>query len=143
MILCDFEMTQFYIPRQKLLRIVKFLFFFGYMSTPKKQLYIFTMINYVIMNVFSKYEVVSLVWTPFSCQKKCVQKVTKKYETSILTAVKEGLQSYHNICYSRSGNNSVWILKIRKIFWKPSIQDYQNKMAFKLIIFQLFTFLFQ
>ena len=30
---------------------------------------------------------------------------------SILTAVKMGLQKYHDICFSRSGVNQMWILK--------------------------------
>ena len=30
---------------------------------------------------------------------------------SILTAVKTGLQKYHDICFSRSGVNQMWILK--------------------------------
>ena len=37
-------------------------------------------------------------------------KCTKK-PPSILTAVKDGLQSYDDTCYSRSGINSMWILK--------------------------------
>ena len=37
---------------------------------------------------------------------KCTTKPLSKLLTSILTAFKEGLQSYHNTCYSRSGINS-------------------------------------
>ena len=33
---------------------------------------------------------------------------------SILTAVKMGLQKYHDICFSRSGVNEMWILKNSK-----------------------------
>ena len=50
---------------------------------------------------------------------KCTTKPLSKLVTSILTAVKEGLQSYHNTCYSHSGVNSMWILKNQKIFWRP------------------------
>ena len=45
---------------------------------------------------------------------KCTTKPLSKLLTSILTTVKEGLQSYHNTCYSRSGINSMWILKNSK-----------------------------
>ena len=38
--------------------------------------------------------------------------------TSILTAVKEGLKSYHNTCYSHRSINSMWILKNSKMFSK-------------------------
>ena len=45
---------------------------------------------------------------------KCTTKPLFKFLTSILTAVKEGLQSYHDTCYSRSDINSMWILKNSK-----------------------------
>jgi len=37
-----------------------------------------------------------------------------KIITSILTAVKTGLQTYNDICFSRGGVNQMWILKISK-----------------------------
>ena len=43
---------------------------------------------------------------------KCTTRPPSKLLTSILTAVKKGLQSYHhNTYYSRSCTNSIWILK--------------------------------
>ena len=41
---------------------------------------------------------------------KCTTKSFLKLLTSIGTAVKEGLQSNHNTCYSRNGINSMWII---------------------------------
>ena len=45
---------------------------------------------------------------------KCTTKFLSKRLTSLLTAVKQGLQSYHNTCYSHSGINLIWILKNSK-----------------------------
>ena len=45
---------------------------------------------------------------------KCSTKPVSKLLTSILTAVKEGLQSYCDTSYSRSGVNEMWILKNSK-----------------------------
>jgi hypothetical protein len=33
---------------------------------------------------------------------------------SVFTAVKAGLQKYHDTCFSRSGVNQIWILKNSK-----------------------------
>ena len=60
-----------------------------------------------------------------------------------LTTVKEGFQSQHDTCYSCSSiliQCGSW--KIRKIFWKASIQDYQNTLILKLMVCQLFILLF-
>ena len=38
-------------------------------------------------------------------------KSLSKIVTSILRAVKTGLQKYHNTCFSRSGVNLMWLLK--------------------------------
>lgn len=46
-------------------------------SIPKEQHFFSLMINYIIKNVFSKYEVVYWMWTSISCQ-KYDRKVTKK-----------------------------------------------------------------
>jgi len=45
---------------------------------------------------------------------KCTTKPLSKLLASILTTVKKGLQSYYDTCYSRSGINSMWILKNSK-----------------------------
>ena len=45
---------------------------------------------------------------------KCSTKPLSKLLTSILTAVKEGLQKYCDMAYSRSGVNQMWILKNSK-----------------------------
>ena len=42
---------------------------------------------------------------------KCTPKFLSKLLTSILTGVKEGLQSYHDTCYPHSGINSMSTLK--------------------------------
>ena len=44
----------------------------------------------------------------------CTTKPLSKLFTSILTAVKDGLKSYHYPCYSRSSINSMWILNNSK-----------------------------
>ena len=54
---------------------------------------------------------------------KCTTEPLSKLITSILTAVKEGLQSYHNTCYSCSGIISMWILqKIERSFGDPQFK---------------------
>ena len=45
---------------------------------------------------------------------KCSTKPLSKLLTSILSAVKDGLQSYCDTCYSRNGVNQMWILKNSK-----------------------------
>jgi len=41
-----------------------------------------------------------------------------KILTYIFTAVKAGLQKYHDACFSRSGVNQMWILiKTQKTYW--------------------------
>ena len=59
-----------------------------------------------------------------------------RYLSSILTAVKEYFQSYHNTCYSRS-INSMWILKHSKDLLETLNSGYyQNIMALQPMIFQ-------
>jgi hypothetical protein len=51
---------------------------------------------------------------PFEFRIPIKQRATKPLSNilpSILTAVKTGLQKYHDICFSRSGVNQMWILK--------------------------------
>ena len=45
---------------------------------------------------------------------KCTTKPLSKLLTTILTAVKDGLQSYCDVAFSRSGINQMWILKNSK-----------------------------
>ena len=45
---------------------------------------------------------------------KCSTKPLSEILTSIFTAVKTGLQKYHDSCFSRSGVNQMWILKNSK-----------------------------
>ena len=45
---------------------------------------------------------------------KCSTKPLSKLLTSILTAIKDGLHSYCDTCYSRNGVNQMWILKNSK-----------------------------
>ena len=45
---------------------------------------------------------------------KCTTKPLSKLLTSLLSAVKSGLQKYCDICYSTSGINQMWILKNSK-----------------------------
>ena len=45
---------------------------------------------------------------------KCSAKPLSKILASIFTAVKTGLQKYHDICFSRNGVNQMWILKNSK-----------------------------
>ena len=43
---------------------------------------------------------------------KCSTKPLSEILTSIFTAVKTGLQKYHDTCFSRSGVNQIWILDL-------------------------------
>lgn len=45
---------------------------------------------------------------------KCSTKPLSKLLTTILTAIKTGLQKYYDTCYSRNGINQMWILKNSK-----------------------------
>ena len=62
----------------------------------------------------------------------------KLLTTSILTTVKEFSQPYHNVCYFRSGINSMWILKI----WKQLLLDNRNIRASRPMNFQPYRLLF-
>ena len=66
----------------------------------------------------------------------CVPPNPFHFFNSVLTTAKEGLQSYLDTCYAYSCISSMWILKIRKIFWKSLIQDYyQNAITLEPMIF--------
>ena len=54
-------------------------------------------------------------WIP--CKQRYIAAATKplsKIVASIFTAVKTGLQKYHDICFSRGGVNQMWMLKNSK-----------------------------
>ena len=77
---------------------------------------------------------------------KYTTKPLSKLLTTIhaLTAViKDGLQFYHDTCYSPSNINYFWIWKNQYIFLKPSTEDYyQNAIALKPGFFNFLYFYF-
>ena len=67
----------------------------------------------------SLYWIPKLHKTPYKCRfiagsAKCTTKGISKILTSLLTAIKEGIQKYCNIAFSHSGVNQMWILKNSK-----------------------------
>ena len=71
------------------------------------------------LNLPSLYWISKLHKTPYKCRfiagsAKCTTKGLSIILTSLLTAIKEGLQKYCNIAFSHSGINQMWILKNSK-----------------------------